>query len=852
LTDRQELLARLAEGRASGITVVTPNTRLAQALVAQLDGFQVGNGKLTWEAPDILPFGAFVERLYEEALYSPAGAGLPMLLAPAQEELLWREILRQSKRELLVLDRTAAQCGEAWQIVHAWRIPAGSGNEDAVAFSEWAAAYRKRAARDVDRARLPDLVSDFLLGLKLPKIVVAYGFDIVPPQVQEFLGALARHGVAVEKSGPQRKRGSAIRASFASARAELEAAASWARARLEAGHARIGVVVPDLQQRRKEVVRVFSQATGRPHPFNVSLGEPLADYPLVRAALGILELACREVAFEKVSALVRSPYLGGAESELGLRAKLDVKMRRDAPPRLTLPALVGLSEPCPRLRALLEKLFNEREETARSAAQWARHFSELLSAAGYPGERVLDSDEYQARAKWHQVLGELARLERVAPKMTLAQAFSTLERLCRETLFQPESPSVPIQVLGILESASLSFDCLWVSGLTDEAWPLDARPNPFVPVALQKKAGVPEASAEGSLELDRRITEGWLGAADEIVLSYFEREDDRALAPSPLILGVPRGDVALSRYPKHRDVVFASRKINLVEDMTAPAVTERKIGGGTRVLADQAACPFRAFARWRLRAEPLEAPGEGLDASDRGRLLHALMSALWQELKTSAALERDVAPAIAKAAASAVKELGLEGRFAEIERARLARLAADWLQMEKTRPAFEVIGIEKEVDLRVAGLELRGRMDRVDRLAQGGHALIDYKTSVRPTPKHWEPPRPDDPQLPIYAAAMKDEVAAVVIAKVRPGSMRLMGFSRDKNAIPGVQAAKSWPNLIRDWDAEAEALGTAFGAGEARVDPKRDLQTCRYCGLQTLCRVYEKVNVLAEGDEGVE
>ncbi len=60
--------------------------------------------------------------------------------------------------------------------------------------------------------------------------------------------------------------------------------------------------------------------------------------------------------------------------------------------------------------------------------------------------------------------------------------------------------------------------------------------------------------------------------------------------------------------------------------------------GGTRVLADQAACPFRAFARWRLAAEPLEAPAAGPDASDRGTLLHALMKHLWSELKDSAAL----------------------------------------------------------------------------------------------------------------------------------------------------------------------------------------------------------------------
>src|SRR5260370_34303776 len=37
------------------------------------------------------------------------------------------------------------------------------------------------------------------------------------------------------------------------------------------------------------------------------------------------------------------------------------------------------------------------------------------------------------------------------------------------------------------------------------------------------------------------------------------------------------------------------------------------------------------------------------------------------------------------AAAAAVKELSLEGRFAELERERLARLAREWLEIEKTR-----------------------------------------------------------------------------------------------------------------------------------------------------------------------
>ena len=60
---KADLFARLAEGHAAGVTVVTPNKRLSQALMGEFDDFQIAKDLKVWEAPDILPFGAFVERL---------------------------------------------------------------------------------------------------------------------------------------------------------------------------------------------------------------------------------------------------------------------------------------------------------------------------------------------------------------------------------------------------------------------------------------------------------------------------------------------------------------------------------------------------------------------------------------------------------------------------------------------------------------------------------------------------------------------------------------------------------------------------------------------------------------------
>jgi ATP-dependent helicase/nuclease subunit B len=271
------------------------------------------------------------------------------------------------------------------------------------------------------------------------------------------------------------------------------------------------------------------------------------------------------------------------------------------------------------------------------------------------------------------------------------------------------------------------------------------------------------------------------------------------------------------------------------------------VRGGTRVLADQAACPFRAFARHRLGARALESPEPGLDALQRGQLLHALMAELWKQLGTSAALAGDVGPAIERAAARAVD--GIDERLAVLEKRRLARLARDWLEVERGRAPFEVVHVEDERSLGIGGLTLAGRIDRMDRLADGTHAILDYKTGNRVSANDWQGERPDDPQLPAYAIAASEEVTALAFAKLRAGDMKFSGFSLGKDVLPGVTEAKSWSGLQADWKAALEKLAAGFAAGEAQVDPKRALATCRHCDLQPLCRVHERFSALAD-EEG--
>jgi ATP-dependent helicase/nuclease subunit B len=864
---KPELFARLAEGHAARLAVVTPNVRLARELAREFDAGQAAKGLKVWETADILPLPAFVERLYEDALYSGLAATLPLLLTDAQAQSLWEAAIRESRwgEALLAVPQAASEAARAWALAQGWRIDGAlasfPGNDDARAFADWAKDYARRSqkAGATDRARLADVVAPLLKeeALRKPALLVLYAFDELKPQDRDFLEACEKAGIELRACAPERRRGKAVKHVYPSAREELDAAAQWARAKLEEGATRIGIVVPQLGERRKEVARVFARtlhpghnlpgAEPRALPFNISLGAPLEDYPIVRAALSILEFAGGPIPFEQASRLIRSPMIAGASAEMAQRALLDARLRRSAPAKLNLGKLVGLVEGAPVLRQQLERLFALPKPEVASPHDWARHFTAQLAAVGFPGERTLDSAEHQARAKLNECLAELAKLERVAPRMGAQRALAHLARLARDTLFQPESPEAPVQVLGVLESAGLSFDALWLGGMTDEAWPLAARPNPFLPPALQKKAGIPEASAEATLARGRRITEGWLAAAPEVVVSHPAWEEDRKLVASPLVSHLAVSPIPETSAPRWRALIFAARAAESAPDGAAPALATKTPRGGTRILADQAACPFRAFARHRLGAEALEEPAAGPDARARGLLLHALMRELWGELKDSAALEADCGPAIERAARAAVAEARLEEPFAELERMRLAKIARDWLEVERKRAPFEVAAREDKRKLRVAGLELEGRIDRLDRLASGGHALIDYKTG-RPTPNAWQGGRPDDPQLPLYALSAPEEISAVAYAKLQTGAMRYMGFARDKEK-GFVAEAKDWGPLINGWKQSLDALGAGFTAGDARVDPKNGLATCRYCDLQTLCRVHERLEALAE-DEG--
>ena len=879
----------LIEQLARGSTVLTPNRRLAAAVRRAFDLAQSRGGHATWPAADVLPWSAWLSRAYRDAFFK--GATTQLLATTQQERFLWWSAVGQSAeaRGLLGVSATAEAAFQAWQLAHAWRLfPALKRMplaEEGEAFLRWSRAYERTCAQQrlLDHARLADALQDLARAEKiaLPRRVRLFGFDELDPQQRELLDALRRVGVDVDTCAVPAARGTAVVVREAGVEAEIRAAARWSRARLTANPAaRIGIVAPELTQLRSALVRIFDEvlvpaAALQPgqetqRPWNVSLGTALADWPLIHSALLILELACGELPLERASVLLRSAYIGGALSEGDARALLDVRLRRLGDPHLSLQSLdfhaahEAHPHSCPQLAQALARL---RARVGTVAAQthpvsfWGPALQGMLAAMHWPGERVLDSYEYQAFSAWKDLLAELAQLDVVSGPVRLQEAVELVGRLAGERVFQPESPPVPIQILGPLEAAQLEFDHLWVLGLTDETWPRIPRPNPLLPIELQRGRGVARCSADWELGFARRMQAGWEAAAAEVVFSWHSTADDRVLSASPLLGGLPGAMPEQFekqcpddwRAQMHR----AARFDGTLDWVAAPLARDVSVAGGAKVLQDQAACPFRAFVAHRLHARALEHPQEGLSARDRGIVLHAALAILWTHLESSQRLH-DAEPGwleelLQRSVAGALHRLHprrsspLQIRFIELERVRLTALIEAWLDIERSRAPFEVVAREEDRIVSVGGLELRLRLDRVDRLlSSASEMLIDYKSGPSSV-ANWFGERPDEPQLPLYAVTRQSAPDALAFARVARGESAFLGLAAGIDAAPGVQrfapgrwdASGDWPELIENWRAILERLADSFRSGRAIVDPKKGAITCSRCDYALVCRVSE-------------
>ena len=137
--------------------------------------------------------------------------------------------------------------------------------------------------------------------------------------------------------------------------------------------------------------------------------------------------------------------------------------------------------------------------------------------------------------------------------------------------------------------------------------------------------------------------------------------------------------------------------------------------------------PFAFYARSILRLSPLDPVDANPGPAWRGQQVHALLDAWFKEDGAD--------PSTLRARAEAL----LAGGAAHpLTRALwLPRLieAIDWIAAEMTENFAQgrrPIAAEIKGEIEVAGVRLNGTADRIDRFANGGLAIVDYKTGSPP------------------------------------------------------------------------------------------------------------------------
>ena len=87
----------------------------------------------------------------------------------------------------------------------------------------------------------------------------------------------------------------------------------------------------------------------------------------------------------------------------------------------------------------------------------------------------------------------------------------------------------------------------------------------------------------------------------------------------------------------------------------------------------------------------------------------------------------------------------------------------------------------------------------------------------------------------------------IAFAEINPINLGFKGISQNDLEIENIALIsdisysenRPWKEQAITWQNTLEKLGSDFANGYAAVDPKLEIETCRYCHLHAFCRVYE-------------
>ena len=643
---------------------------------------------------------------------------------------------------------------------------------------------------------------------------------------------------------------------------------------------RIGVVVPDMNSYSGMVEQSLNELMGAKPPegtswFNITLGIPLIDSILIKAAFLPLRLMLEGESRELFLSLILSHYYGCWQRKHHHCARADIIWRKHSIESGLSNLLGSLKKNDPEI---LEKILCEEAKGLlkfadinfshrKTADHWINAVDELWSSLGFPitsGEKdTVDSKHLE------EIIHDIsANLGHVA--MDGHEFYSFLTHIAAGKITQiSSSEDAGIQIMGLIESRGLDFDKLYVLGLDDRALPQPVKPLPFLDISERKlvQGGTPEAQYEFGLKTFSNL----IACAPDITLLRAEQEDSKPLTPSPFwpvretekhlnIWSDPgpawmRANWLRSAYEGLKsNVIPAEAGIYSGKDsFLDPAILPEKISASS--LETAIVCPFKFLVDVILKIKPLDEISPAVSPMERGIRIHGILASFTNRVrKKNLHLEKNRAGAL-KLLSECVDEVlrdvaglpqwSVERRLLLSEDSPPGILVA-WLdaEIEHRQNGWRCIAEEAGFEgLKCEGwsFPLRGRIDRIDYHEDAGLICWDYKTGNYPNQKDILK-RLTAPQLPVYLLAMRmgnipfmdkytdhrTHLSAGYIQLKTPSKIKMhpikeMGESLDK-----------WSKAIAD-------IGKILEEGDFRASPYpvSNIETkeiaCKHCPFITLC-----------------
>ena len=474
-----------------------------------------------------------------------------------------------------------------------------------------------------------------------------------------------------------------------------------------------------------------------------------AGRPLSQTAPGTLLLAAAAAAAERFApvpllALLKHPLVRAGDARLdwldGVRL-LDLTLRGPRPQAGLVGIGAHLADGDPRTAdrraeaarwwAGVVPLLRPLERAAETAGSLADLLAALRDAAS-----ALAGDAAWARPEGRAAAQVLADNEAAAgegpERIKAAELPALLEPLLAAEAVRPPYGQHPrLFIWGLLEARLQHADLLVLGGLNEGTWPALPAPDPWLAPRLRAELGLP--SLERRIGLSAHDFASALGAPRVLVTRA--RRDVRAPAiASRFWLRLEAMTGGLTRSPELRKWAQAIDKPAVHRPAERPKPSPDRAERPRRISVTEVdrlkADPYAFYARTMLSLMALDPVDADPTAAWRGSAVHAVLEAWMKEDACDPARLRARADALLEAqAAHPLMRALWQPLLAEAIEFIAGQVAAN--QAEGRRP----LAAEQGGAIDLAGVKLVGKFDRIDRMADGSLAIVDYKTGQPPKKK---------------------------------------------------------------------------------------------------------------------